>query len=74
MINSSAEVVGKVDKVLILIKLLRWKFNVRTGVHAFFLFIITIIIIMSFFGGGEGACRLPEVSNYSLVSDRMVKQ
>ena len=26
-----------------------------------------------FFGGG-GACRLPEVSNYSLVSDRMVKQ
>ena len=25
-------------------------------------------------GGGEGACRLPEVSNYSLVSDRMVKQ
>ena len=27
-----------------------------------------------FFGGGGGACRLPEVSNYSLVSDRMVKQ
>ena len=26
-----------------------------------------------FFGGG-GACRLPEVSKYSLVSDRMVKQ
>ena len=25
-----------------------------------------------FFGGG--ACRLPEVSKYSLVSDRMVKQ
>ena len=27
----------------------------------------------AFFGGG-GACRLPGVSNYSLVSDRMVKQ
>ena len=29
-----------------------------------------------FFLEGEwgGACRLPEVSNYSLVSDRMVKQ
>ena len=26
----------------------------------------------AFFGGG--ACRLPGVSNYSLVSDRMVKQ
>ena len=26
------------------------------------------------FLGGGGACRLPEVSNYSLVSDRMVKQ
>ena len=25
-------------------------------------------------GGGGGACGLPEVSNYSLVSDRMVKQ
>ena len=29
----------------------------------------------AFLGGvGGGACRLPGVSNYSLVSDRMVKQ
>ena len=55
MINSSAEVVGKVDKVLILIKLLRWKFNVRTGVHAFFYLLLLLSLLCLFWGGGVGA-------------------
>ena len=40
----------------------------------FFIYYYYYYYYYVFFGGGGGACRLPEVSNYSLVSDRMVKQ
>ena len=40
----------------------------------FFIYYYYYHYYVFFWGGGEGACRLPEVSNYSLVSDRMVKQ
>ena len=40
----------------------------------FFIYYYYYYYYVFFGGGGGGACRLPEVSNYSLVSDRMVKQ
>ena len=42
----------------------------------FFIYCYYYYYYAFFLGGGGvgGACRLPGVSNYSLVSDRMVKQ